>query len=208
MIKGREILNIVVISIILAVTISFLTSFASFLIILASVFIIIFITTLTKELTAFYLDSEIETKFWEIKQYGFSPSKKFNKPFPAGIFLPVIISAITIGNIYWLACLVFEVKPRIYRAAKRYGLYTFSEMTEYHIGLIAASGIFMSFILAIVGYLIGLPEMSRLSIYYAFFNMIPISNLDGNKVFFGSFVMWSFLAILTLIGMGYALFLI
>jgi|SRR3989344_5050908 len=208
MVNGKGILNILVISLILAVTVSLLTSVISFLYAFVTIFMIIFLTTIAKEITAFYLDSEIETKMWEVQQYGFTPSKKFKKPVPAGIFLPIIITAVTVGYAYWLASLVFEVKAKVSRAAKRHGLYSFSEMTEYHIGLIAAAGIFMSLILAVIGYLAGLPELSRLSVYYAFFNMIPISNLDGNKIFFGSFVLWSFLAILTLIGLGYALFLI
>ncbi|MBL7059296.1 hypothetical protein ISS08_02490, partial [Candidatus Pacearchaeota archaeon] len=101
-----------------------------------------------------------------------------------------------------------DVKAKVYRAAKRHGLYSFSEMTEYHLGLIAASGIFINLILAIIGYVIGFPLFAKLNIYYALFNMIPISDLDGNKIFFGSLVLWSFLAALTLIGLGYALFLI
>lgn len=208
MINGKEILNILIISLIFAVTISLFVDIISFIYAFVIMFVIIFLSVLAKEITAFYLDSEVETKLWEIKQFGYKPKNKFRKPAPAGIFLPLIVTALSAGYLYWFAALVFEVQPKVYRAAKRHGLYTFSEMTEYHIGIIAAAGIFMCLILAIIGYLISVPELSRLSIYYAFFNMIPISNLDGNKIFFGSFVMWSFLAILTLIGLGYALFLV
>ena len=81
-------------------------------------------------------------------------------------------------------------------------------MTEEHIGLIAASGIFANLFLGIIGYLIGFPLFAKLSIWFAFFNMIPISNLDGNKIFFGNLVLWSFLAIITLIGLGYTFLLV
>lgn len=208
MVNAKEILNILIASLLLALAVSLLTSVISFLYAFVTLFVIIFLSVIAKEITAFYLDSEIETKLWEVQQYGFKPSQKFKKPIPAGIFFPIIVTAISAGYLYWFATLVFEVKAKVARAARRHGLYTFSEMTEYHIGLIAAAGIFMSLILAVIGYLVGIPELSRLSIYYAFFNMIPLSSLDGNKIFFGSFVLWSFLAILTLIGMGYALFLI
>jgi Zn-dependent protease len=107
-----------------------------------------------------------------------------------------------------MACLVFDVKPKIYRAAKRHGLYSYSEMTESHIGLIAAVGVIASLVFAVIGYLMGFSEFSRLSIYFAFFNMIPISDLDGNKIFFGSLILWSFLAALVLIGLGYVFFLV
>ena len=81
-------------------------------------------------------------------------------------------------------------------------------MTEYHIGVIAGWGILANLFFALIGYLIGFTEFARLNIYFAFFNIIPLSNLDGNKIFFGSFIFWSFLAILTIIGLGYAFFLI
>jgi len=107
-----------------------------------------------------------------------------------------------------MASLIFEVKPKVYRAAKRYGLYKFSEMTEYHIGLIAASGIAVNILLGIIGYLINFPLFAKLNIYYALFNLIPISELDGNKIFFGSFVLWCFLASIVLLGMLCILFII
>jgi len=81
-------------------------------------------------------------------------------------------------------------------------------MTEEHIGWIAAAGIAANLLFAVVGYLIGFSELARISIYFAFFNMLPLSDLDGNKIFFGSRILWSFLAALVLIGVGYALLLI
>ena len=60
----------------------------------------------------------------------------------------------------------------------------------------------------IISYLLGYPDFARLNLYLAFFNMIPISDLDGNKIFFGSIVLWSFLATIVLIGLGLAFFLI
>src|SRR3989338_1654728 len=147
---------------------------------------------------------------WEINRYGFKPGSHFMKSFPAGAFFPIIIAAFSLGYLKWMACLVFDVKAKVYSAAKRYGIYNFSEMTEHHLGLIAASGILINLLLAVVGYLIGkgFEDFVNLNIYYAFFNMLPISDLDGNKIFFGNIVLWSFLAIIVLIGLGYAFFLI
>ena len=112
---------------------------------------------------------------------------------------------LSVGYVKWLAALVFDVTPKPYRAAKRHGLYRFSEMTESHIGLIAASGILANLFFAVVGYLIGTPEPMNfvsLSVFYALFNMLPISDLDGNKIFFGSIELWGFLASLVLIAVA------
>lgn len=175
---------------------------------LLAVFCVFLVNILAKKITSFYLDSKIEINIWEIKRYGFKPSHYLKNPFYAGILFPIIFSIVSVGNLIWMACLVFDVKPKIYKAAKRHGLYSYSEMTESHIGLIAAVGVIASLVFAVIGYLMGFSEFSRLSIYFAFFNMIPISNLDGNKIFFGSLILWSFLAALVLIGLGYVFFLI
>jgi len=208
MINLKESIAIVLISIILGFFISLITSFQAFFYSLLIIFIVILINILAKKITAYYLDSQIEIKIWNFQQWGYKKSQYMKKPFPIGIFMPILTAIITLGYVVWSACLTFDVKAKQYRAAKRHGLYTFSEMTEYHIGLIAASGIIINLIFALIGYLAGLTEFARLNIYFAFFNMIPLSDLDGNKVFFGSLVLWSFLAIITLIALAYTILLI
>ena len=208
MLNLKEISSILIIVLIITLALGLFKSFSSFLYTLLAVFFIFLINILAKKIAGFYLDSEIEIKMWEIKRYGFKPSSSFKKPFPSGILFPIIFAVITLGNFIWMASLIFEVKPKISRAAKRHGLYSYSEMTEDHIGFIAAAGVIANLVFAVIGYLIGFPEFSKLSIFLAFFNMIPISNLDGNKIFFGSLILWSFLVTLILIGLGYVFFLI
>ena len=213
MLKTKEISIIILVSVILAFALS-LTSglnLTVFLYLLLSLFLIIILNVSAKKVAAYYLESEIDVRLWEIERYGFKPRQYFKRPIPAGVFFPLILIILSFGYVKWLACLVFEVKPKIYRAAKRHGLYSFTEITEYHMALIASAGIIVNLVFAIVGYLIGLPkemDFSRLSIYYAFFNMLPLSDLDGNKIFFGSLVLWSFLATLVLIGVFYSIFLV
>jgi Zn-dependent protease len=208
MLNTRELAYIITISIILAFTISLVETLELFLFTLFFVFLVIIINVLAKKITAFILDSEIEIKLWEVKRWGYRAHHHLKKTFPAGAFLPLLVTGLSFGFLYWMSCLVFETKGKVYRAAKRWGLYSFSEITEYHIALIAGFGILANLVFAIIGYIIGMPEFARLNIYFAFFNILPISDLDGSKILFGSIVFWSFLAILTLIALGYALFLI
>ena len=207
MLNKNEILAIGVITLILALTISLLKSMEIFLYTLLTVFLVITINLIAKKVASFYFGTEIEVKIWEIKRYGFKASKYFKKPFPAGAFFPIIVTAFSFGYLIWMASLIFEVKPNRYRKAKRHGLYVFSEMTEEHIGKIATVGVLANLVFSILGYLMGYPDFARLNIYFAFFNMLPLSNLDGNKIFFGNIVLWSFLASLVLIGLGYVFFL-
>jgi len=207
MLNKKEAGIILLITLVLALSVSFLKSLNLFLESLASIFLVLVLNVGSKKVTAYYLESEIEIRPWQIQRFGFKPKQELKNPFPMGVFLPLILSAITFGNFYWMASLIFEIKPKISRAAKHHGLYSYSEITERHIGLIAAAGIFVNLLFAVVGYFAGFPFFAKLNIYFAFFNMLPISDLDGNKIFFGNLVLWSFLATLVLIGLGYAFFL-
>ena len=211
MLNRKEIIVITFLTIILAFVISLVQTLELFLYALLSVFLIFMINITAKKITSFYFDSEIEIKLWEIKRYGWTAGQHFKKAFPAGAFLPIIAKVLSLGYLNWMACFVFDVKSKIYKAAKRHGLYTFSEISEFHLGLIAAAGILANLIFAIIGYFIGIPEQMnfvKLSIWFAFFNMLPISDLDGNKIFFGNLTLWSFLASIVLIGLFYSIFVI
>lgn len=210
MFNKKEISIILVVSIILAFTITLVETLDFFLYTLLGIFILILVNTIAKKITSFSLDSEIEVKLWEFRKYGFKKNQRLKKPFPAGIFIPIVskILLFPFNGFIWMASLVFETKAKVYRAAKRHGMYSFSEMTEDHIGLIAASGIFANLILALIGYLMGFPFFAKLNIWFALFNMIPISDLDGNKIFFANITLWSFLSIITLIGFLYSILLV
>ena len=215
MINKREILSILLITIILAFAFS-IKEFTTEILLysLLSIFLIITLNIAAKKIAANYFESEIEMKLWKMERYGLTgvvirgsfskhPDRKFKHPFPAGIFFPIITAALSLGHFIWMSSLVFDVKTKIHRAAKRHGLYSFSEMTEFHIALIATAGIVANLILAIAGYLAGFETFAKLNIYYAFFNILPISDLDGNKIFFGSKILWSTLATITLLGLAY-----
>ena len=208
MLKPKEISVFITITLIFAIAISFIRTIEAFLSTLLAVFLVLLINVVAKKIMSFYMDSEIEIKFWEITRYGFRPEARFKKPFPAGIIFPIVASAISFGNLAWMASMIFDVKPKTYRAAKRHGLYSFTEMTETHIGLIAAAGVIANLVFAVLGYLTGFSEFARLNIFLAFFNLLPFSDLDGNKIFFGNLILWVFLAAITLIALGYAFFLV
>ncbi len=208
MFNPREIYSLLAVIILITLAFGLFRNVSVFVYIFLAVFLAVLINNLAKKITSFYLDSEIDIRTWQVKRYGFKAHRYLKKPFQAGIFFPIITSLITFGHFVWMACLVFDVKPKVYRTAKRHGLYSYSEMTEEHIGWIAAAGIAANLVFAVIGYLIGFSELARISIYFAFFNMIPLSDLDGNKIFFGSRILWSFLAALVLIGIGYVLLLI
>lgn len=167
---------------------------------LSAIAVIILLNVLFKKVAAFYLDTEIELQLWTAKRYGIKPGAKFRKPLQLGLIIPLLLKVITMGYLNWTAALTFETKGKNYRAARRHGIYSFSEVTEAQMGYIAAIGIVGTLLGAFIGYLFGFEDFARLSLGYAFFNMIPLSTLDGNKLFFGNLILWSFLAAIVSLG--------
>ncbi len=210
MINKKEIAHILVASIILAFGITLLKDLKLFLIALSGVFIVFIINTFAKKIAGFYLDSEVEVKIWEFKRFGFRPNQILKTPLPAGLVIPLISKIILFPfkGFIWMASMVFDVNAKKYKAAKRHGIYSFSEITEDQIGIIAGIGIIFNLIFAVIFYMVGLSYFAKLNIWFVFFNLIPISDLDGNKIFFGNTILWVVLAIISLIAIAYTIFLI
>src|SRR3989338_8333177 len=156
MLTKKEVISVVVISLILGFVLS-LRNFGFFPAALLLVLLTISVNIAAKKIVGYYYESEIEAKIWETYRYGLfgalsggffaHPSKEFRRPIQLGAIVPLVFSALTFGYFTWFGSLTFEVKPKISRAAKRHGLYSFSEMTEAHIGYIAAAGIFANILL-------------------------------------------------------------
>ncbi len=218
MFKIKELTSILIIIIVFTFVVLFrqlLTQgidLAFFLTVLIITSIILFSNTLSKKITAFLLDSEIEHKILQWQRYWIYEKSYFKNPLPAGMLFPFLFSLLSQGYFLVLTFLEFEVSPLLSRVRKSAGgFYRYSELTEYHIGLIAGVGIIVNLVLAAISYFIPYPPFQlfgKLSIYFAFWNLLPLGKLDGTKIFFGSRIFWSILAIITVIALGYALFLL
>ncbi len=209
--KSLELRDIILAVIVLSIVAGFksflnLDSQTIILVIFYSI-IIIALSIFSKKVAAYLLDSDIEHEMWSITHFGFGKSSRFKNPLPAGIILPLIFSIITLGVSKFSAILTYETRALKYRSSKRFGFYSYTEMTDFHNGLIGAAGIFSLIILTLITYFIpgNLEYLAKISIYYAFWNLLPISKLDGAQIFFGSRVLWSVLFTITSIATVLAL---
>lgn len=165
--------------------------------------IIILTSVISKKIASKFYSIEIEHKIWEFKRWGFYERSKFKKPIPIGLILPFFLSLLSLGTIKMLIFLQFEAKniseKRILK--KQGGIRRFKriEMNELDCAMTAAWGFYALLALAIIGLIIKVPELTKYSIYYTLWNLIPISNLDGAKLFFGSSLSWAFITIVYII---------
>ncbi len=207
MFKEKEILVLILALIVLSFSYSF-TNAQKFLHGLIYFSIVLFVYVIGKKLTAYYYEVQEEEKIWTFQRYGLYERSYFKKPIPIGIVLPFLVSVLSYGKLFWLAVIESEIEPRPERAAKRHDYYSFSEITEYHLAMISASGIFFCLLLSLFAYIINFEELAKLSLYFASFNLLPIGRLDGSRIFFGSRVLYATLVIITLIVLGYSLLLV
>lgn len=173
--------------------------------------IIIGINIIAKKITASRLDADVQHEVWKMQRFGFAPQAHIKKSMYAGIFIPLFVAIVSIGTIKLMTVLTYETTALKRRAAKRFGPYSFTEMTDFHNALVGAAGIIAALAITFVTYWLpgtGWETIARMATFYAFFNMIPFSKLDGSQIYFGSRVLWSVLAIITLIFMMYALLLV
>lgn len=168
--------------------------------------VIILVSVFCKKLTAKIIDIKIEHRFWQVERVWFGRSRYLKNPAPAGVIIPAIFSLISNGFITCFSLLQFESKALPAKAVKKYGVKRFSEIMEWDLCMIGFYGIFGLFLLSMVAklfssYFFGLDLMllSKYSFYYALWNLLPLSSLDGAKMFFGSSRLYIFTLILALI---------
>ena len=174
------------------------------------VLITVSLNIIIKKSVGYFFEADVKTRFWSWYQLWFTRDLHFPKPLPM-LWLPLLLSYLSKGMVWWLGILSFDISPRTERVSRRHGLYRFSEMTEWHIALIAASGIGINLILAVIGYFLAgispalnLELFAKINIWYAVWSIIPIGKLDGTKIFFGSRPLWFTTAIITLLFIAFS----
>ena len=86
-------------------------------------------------------------------------------------------------------------------------------MTDWDIAVITAAGVFVNLILSVLGYIGAswvppLALFGKLNLYYAFWSLVPLSGLDGTKIFFGSRKLWFMLFVTTAAVLIYSLMIL
>jgi len=158
--------------------------------------LIVFTSVITKKVASSRYNLTIEHKSWEFQNYGWSKESRFKKPFPIGLVFPILITILFNGIIKPLIFLQFDSKDIFEkRILKKRGLKRKTEINDSDIAFTACWGFYALIILAVIGSLFKLPELTAFSIFYGAWNLIPFGNLDGSKVFFGSVINWAILVV-------------
>lgn len=210
----KEWQNIIVAIIILTIIAGFSEAIAGNWSFLAKAFlfsiIIILVYVFSKKLMASMLDSGVEHRVWGMTRFGLRLHWRLKEEIPMGIILPLLFSLFSIGYIKLCAILTYETTALKSRASMRFGPRSLSTITDWHNGIIGASGILSLLVLSAISYFLpwNLEFLAKIAAYYALANMIPFSNLDGTQILFGSKILWTTLAALSIIFAVYAFILV
>jgi len=204
----KELSHLILAIIIFAFIISFFSGLNAYLTGLVIAAVIIFINSFAKKYVAYHYDSKIEQKIWHWQRWGYYSRSHLKRSIPAGLIFPFMLILISypLGFLKVLTFLQFDAKPSTSRAARRRGSrhQRYLEMTEGHTAIIGAWSIFANIVLAVVCFIIGSSlslEIAKYSIFYACWNLVPVSQLDGTKIFFGSWLLWIILATTSIISL-------
>jgi hypothetical protein len=200
----KEIVWVIIAILIMGFMISFSLSPTYSLKILLISAIIIITSVLTKKIAGEFFNIKVEHKTLEFQRWGYYKRSHFKKPIPLGLIIPFFFSVITLGMIKPFTLLQFDAenlyKKRIQRARGE-SEYRRTEINESDLGFAVAWSMWALILLAIIGFFIKQPELTKYSIYYGCWNLIPLSNLDGIKLFFGSFINWCLLVLVYIIAL-------
>ncbi len=128
-------------------------------------------------------------RLWTMQRWWFTKNAKFKSPFMAGIIIPLFFSLISNGFLKFAAIGSSEMtaidKKRI---GKKYKHISEQELAKIHLvgplTILLLSLILMQFP--------GFGEIVKIAYTLAIFSMLPISGLDGGKVFFSSLPLYIF----------------
>lgn len=202
----KEAILIILASLILGFSVAF-PNFSALFSSVIYMLIILVVNVASKKLAAYYFEAEAKIRFWEVYQFYWAKKSHFRRPLPM-FWLSPILSLISLGYIKWMPILEFEILPHPERVSKRHGIYRFTEMTDTQVSAIAACGVFACLILAVIAYVAGFGTLTKLSVYFAAWSLLPFGSLDGTKILMGSRVTWMILVILSAVFFSMSVFIV
>ncbi len=176
------------------------------------VFTIIIFTNITaKKLIAKNYAIKIEHQDWKLIRWGYYERSYFKKPFPLGIIAPFFLAIFSLGYLKPFTFFQFDAEnlpaARLLKSHGQRRAQRKEGISEEDLAYTAATGFYALLALAIIGFLLKpyLPEfgfdLAKYSLYYGAWNLLPIGQLDGSKLFFGATLGWIFIFILHLISL-------
>jgi len=171
----------------------------------ASVALVVFVHYFGHKWVARKYGADVVHKIWTIKRYGWSKRAHFPlklhfmnltvipiNSFPLGGVLAVIVSFLSNGRLYFTPVEAIDIKCDEHKRVGRWRI----KVLERECARIALAGPTANILLALVLQSFNqsgmFDQLIWISCLYGLYHMIPVSELDGSKIFFGSQYLYVF----------------
>jgi hypothetical protein len=161
--------------------------------------VVILISVFCKKIIAKKIDTKINFKLWGFSRFWITKRAKFKKPITIGLILPLLLAFLSRGFIKFLTILEFETQALPSKAAKKYGKYRFSKVNDWDDALIIFYSIIGLLLVSIITNFFNyelLQGISKWTLFYAAYSLVPLSSLDGTKLLFASRPLYIFSIVL------------
>lgn len=167
---------------------------SNFFRVMLAVAVIVLVHYMGHKFAARHYNVIAEHRVWGIGRYSFVTKAYFKKikSFPLGAVLAIIISFLSNGKFFFTAVESINLRVEEHKRLGRRWL----KLTELETARIALAGPFANILFAFLIQLFNssgmFDQLVLMNCVYAIYHMIPISQLDGTKVFFGSIILYVF----------------
>jgi hypothetical protein len=154
--------------------------------VLILVSLIVLFNTLGYKLTAKYFGADIKIKVWNAEKFEGKFSLRKLGSYIFSPVLPILITLFSNGKIFLSSVGTFD--------AKNYNVFgkRFPKLSYFNLGLITIGGLFFNLVLMMLFKILLLKKGVTISSWFIIWNLLPISELPGSKIFFASRVMYLF----------------
>lgn len=161
------------------------------------IFLLVLVSFLFRELVikywAYRHDSKVDYRLWVVNRFGFKKWERFDRSglkrgVPLGVIIAFIVTVLSNGLLYF--CAVGENEVIVNKKA-RTGRKQI-ELNNYEDAIIQLSAVFANVFLMVLGMSVfswfgfDTSMFIKINFFIAVFAMIPLSRLEGAKIFFGS----------------------
>ena len=169
--------------------------------------LILLVYELCHKMAAKRYGAETSYEIWQIKRYGFFRTSKFPKKilgitipsFPLGLILSVIATVISNGLFYIALIPSFSIieRPYLRLSAKFKHISNFEEAKIASFSIIAL--LLLALILNATSQNMLFNQLTLMIFVFIGYSLLPISTLDGSKIFFGSIPLYIGIVIFALV---------
>ncbi|MEM2821985.1 MAG: hypothetical protein QXE64_00095 [Candidatus Pacearchaeota archaeon] len=156
----------------------------------------VLVSYFAKFLAARHFGFKIRTRLTSLQRFWFSDQYKSPFPIPVWLILPLLIAFLSYGTIKLMTFMGTLYKPEPKRLFRKF------ELDEFDMAKINISSIIACAFLVFLFHAFSLYDFAAVGAWFIVSNLIPLGSLDGSRIFYASWLTWTFLFVFCIIALA------